>query len=331
MKKRYIVLAAVVLGTLLVGLCLGAARRGVVGDDRRDFAAEAFRGASDTRYVQLSLYCDRDDYLTPDGMMRVKNSLETSLVAESIAPAGGYLLCGSGEEKVSLTRGTSSAEAVATVYFGNWFGLHPTLPLTGGFVDDSATGVDYCVIDDYAAWRLFGSTDVCGLDIEIDGQIYTVTAVVEADKTDYADYYGITPRVYIRYNSAAMRQRNLSFTALECVLPSPISDFAAKTFKEAVSAYGEDIVENTGRYTPTRLWNNIRGMTEMAVADGDSFPYYENISRIRETKCAMILVFEGICYISSALTLAVLLYLVLHPLAVKHREKRAAKKRHAIV
>ena len=264
-------------------------------------------------------------------MMSVKNTLDTALLAESISPEGGYLLCGSTERTVTLTRDALTAEATATVYFGDWFGLHPTLPLSGGFVDESATAVDYCVIDDYAAWRIFGSTDVCGLDIEIDGRIYTVTAVVEADKTDYADYYGITPRVYIRYDSAAMRQKNFSFTALECVLPSPISDFAADTFAQAVSAYGEEIVENTGRYTPVRLWEKIRGMTEMAVADGDSFPYYENISRIRETKCAMILVFEAVCYIGSALMFIVLLYMVLHPLAVRHREKRAAKKRHAIV
>ena len=56
MKKRYIVLGALVMGLALAALGLGAARRSVVGDDRRDFAAETFRGASETRYVQLSLY-----------------------------------------------------------------------------------------------------------------------------------------------------------------------------------------------------------------------------------------------------------------------------------
>ena len=45
MKKRYIVLGALVLGLALAALGLGAARRSVVGDDRRDFAAETFRGA----------------------------------------------------------------------------------------------------------------------------------------------------------------------------------------------------------------------------------------------------------------------------------------------
>lgn len=331
MKKRDIVLAAAVICTLLCGLCLGSARRAVVGDDRRDFAAEAFRGASDMRYEQLSLYCGDDRHLTADGAMAVKNSLDSALIAESISPSGGYLLCGSGEERVTLTRDALAADAVATVYFGDWFGLHPTIPLSGGLAIGGESAVDCCVIDDYAAWRLFGSTNVCGLDIEIDGMVYTVTAVVEADKTDYADHYGITPRVYIRHDSAAVRRRDLTFNALECVLPSPISDFAKKTFSAAVAAYGDTPVENTGRYTPVRLLDNIRGMTELAVANGESLPYYENISRIRETKCAIILVFECVCYIGSALTLTVLLYLVLHPLALRRRERRAAKKRHAIV
>ena len=152
MKKRYIVLGALVLGLALIALGLGAARRGVVGDDRRDFAAETFRGAAETRYVQLSLYPKEEKHLTADGMMAVKNALEASLTADGIKPDGGYLLAGSGETAVTLTResvmadgmtSVNTTDATATVYFGNWFGLHPTAPLTGGFVNGGETGYGY--------------------------------------------------------------------------------------------------------------------------------------------------------------------------------------------
>lgn len=186
MKKRYIVLGALVLGLALIALGLGAARRGVVGDDRRDFAAETFRGAAETRYVQLSLYPKEEKHLTPDGMMAVKNALEASLTADGISPRGSYLLVGSGETAVTLARESAMADgmtsinttdATATVYFGSWFGLHPTVPQSGGFVDAGETGQGYCVIDEYTAARLFGSVDVCGLDITVNGFMYTVTAV----------------------------------------------------------------------------------------------------------------------------------------------------------
>lgn len=343
MKKRYIVLGALILGLALVALCLGGARRGVVGDDRRDFAAETFRGASETRYVQLSLYPKEEKHLTPDGMMAVKNALEASLTADGIAPRGSYLLVGSGETTVTLARESAMADgmtsvnttdATATVYFGDWFGLHPTVPQSGGFVDAGDTGHGYCVIDEYAAARLFGSVDVCGLDITVNGQMYTVTAVVSAERGTYSGYYGYTPRVYLLYNSPAMLSARLTFTSLEAVLPSTTTGRARSIFLEAAKSYYDDegeVVENTDRYTPARLYQKVKGLTKMAVAEGDTYPYYENISRIRETKCAMILVFEGVCYIGAAVLLCILLWIWLHPLAKRHRERRAAKKLHAIV
>lgn len=343
MKKRYIVLGALVLGLALAALGLGAARRSVVGDDRRDFAAETFRGASETRYVQLSLYPKEEKHLTADGMMAVKNALEASLTEDSIKPDGGYLLVGSGETAVTLTResvmadgmtSVNTTDATATVYFGNWFGLHPTAPLTGGFVNGGETGFGYCAIDEYTAARLFGSVDVCGLDITVNGFMYTVTAVVPADRGTYSGYYGYTPRVYLLYNSPAMLSARLTFTSLEAVLPSTTTGRARSIFLEAAKSYYDDeseVVENTDRYTPLRLYEKVKTLTKMAVAEGDTYPYYENISRIRETKCAMILAFEAVCWIGAAILLCVLLYVWLHPLVKRFKERRAAKKLHAIV
>ena len=343
MKKRYIVLGALVLGLALIALGLGAARRGVVGDDRRDFAAETFRGAAETRYVQLSLYPKEEKHLTPDGMMAVKNALEASLTADGISPRGSYLLVGSGETAVTLARESAMADgmtsikttdATATVYFGSWFGLHPTVPQRGGFVDAGETGQGYCVIDEYTAARLFGSVDVCGLDITVNGFMYTVTAVVPADRGTYSGYYGYTPRVWLLYDSPAMLSARLTFTSLEAVLPSTTTGRARSIFLEAAKSYYDDegeVVENTGRYTPARLYQKVKGLTKMAVAEGDTYPYYENISRIRETKCAMIFVFEAVCWMGAAVLFGVLLYIWLHPLIKRHRERRAAKKLHAIV
>ena len=322
MKKRYIVLGALVLGLALIALGLGAARRSVVGDDRRDFAAETFRGASETRYVQLSLYPKEEKHLTADGMMAVKNALESSLTADGIKPDGSYLLAGSGETAVTLSRESAMADgmtsinttdATATVYFGNWFGLHPT---------------------EYTAARLFGSVDVCGLDITVNGFMYTITAVVSADRGTYSGYYGYTPRIWILYNSPAMLSERLTFTSLEAVLPSMTTGRARSIFLDATKSYYDDeseVVENTDRYTPSRLYQKVKTLTKMAVAEGDTYPYYENISRIRETKCAMILVFEAVCYIGAAILLCVLLYIWLHPLIKRYKERRAAKKLHAIV
>lgn len=330
MKKRYIVFGALLLVSFAAAICLGAARRGVTADDVRDFAAETFRGASENKYTQFAIYCTEADHLTPDGIMQVKNQLESAMTEASLATDNNYLLTASMEMPVSVGRQTQIADAVATVYFGDYFGLHPTLPLTGGYIEESDATTEFCVIDDLLAWRLFGSVDVCGMDLTIDDKPYTISAVLAADRGEYAPYYGEMPRVYILYNSGAVRHRQLSFTAAEAVLPDPLTDFAQDMFSEAVSGYSEDVYTVTGRFTPKGLWDNIRDLSTLGVMEGDSFPYYENVARIRETKCALLLAFEGTFLLLAALCLVTLIVLILHPIFGNIREKRLAKKRHAI-
>ena len=330
MKKRYIVFGVLTLACIVTALCLHFARQRVTDDDVRDFAAEHFRGASESRYTQLALYCTEEDHLTPDGIMAVKNQLESAMTEASLDIAGNYLLAASAEKNVTVGRQAQSVDAVATVYFGDYFGLHPDLPLCGGYIAESDATTEFCVIDDLLAWRLFGSLEVCGLDVEINGKPYPVSAVLAADRGVYAPYYGEKPRVYVLHNSGAMRGEQLCFTAAEAVLPDPVTDFAADMFREAVGAYGTDVYTVTGRFTPHGLWDNIREMTALGVMDGKRFPYYENIARIRETKCAILLSFEGAFWILAVTFLVTLIVLVLRPLFYQLQEKRLAKKRHAI-
>lgn len=329
MKKRVLVFGVLMAVFLALAFSLGAARRSVTAGYDRDFAADRFRGTNTNKYTQLSLYCTEQDYLTPDGMMAIKNSIESGLTAESLPTAGNYLLCASVEKDVTIARDQNTVNAIATVYFGDYFGLHPEIPQTGGYLDESDATTEFCVIDDFAAWRLFGSVDVCGMDLEINGKFYTISAVLTADRSTYSEYYGITPRVYILYNSAAMRNQNLTFTSLEAVLPDPITDFGRDLFTSATSAYGEEVVVNHERFTPLCLWEKIKGMTALGVMTGASYPYYENVSRIMETKCAMLLTFEAVSWILTAAMLICLAVSVFRPLLRRYHEKRRARKIHA--
>lgn len=330
MKIRHIVFSALSVVCIVCALVFGGFRRSVTEMNVRDFAAENFAGTSENKYAQFAVYLTEDDYLTPDGMMEIKNTLESKMTENSIEHEGNYLLAGSCEMNVTLSREALTADALATVYFGDWFGLHPTLPVRGGYLDESAATTDFCVIDDLAAWRLFGSTDVCGMDIEINEKIYTVSAVLPADRSIYAKYYGEKPRVYILYSSAAMRDSRITFTSLEAVLPDPITDSAEKMFTDAAASYSKDIYKITDRFGAAELFENIKELTTLGVMEGKSFPYYENVARIMETKCALLLIFEGTFYILSAVFFVILLVLIFRPIFENLREKRAAKKRHAI-
>lgn len=328
MKKRYIIFGAACAVCLATALILGGARRGVTKSDMRDFAADTYAGASGTSYTQLAAYLSEDSYLTSDGIMDVKNGLESAMTDASIEHGGRYLLCGSAERDVVLTRDALTLEATATVYFGDWFGLHPSLPLVGGYVDESAATTDFCVIDDYAAWSIFGATDVCGMELCINEKTYTVSAVLAADRGVYAEYYGEKPRVYILYSSAAMRDERITFTSLEAVLPDPITDSAKTMFSDAVASYSDDVHVITDRFEVASLWDNIKDFPSLGVMEGKNYPYYENVSRIMETKCAMLLVFETAAYILAAVFFVTVLAMILYPVSKRIKENRLRKKSH---
>ncbi|MBQ7661668.1 MAG: ABC transporter permease [Clostridia bacterium] len=331
MKKRSLILFAAALCLCAVALLLHFVRGGVSRGDRRDFAAETFAGQSGARYGMYSLFCPATAYLTPDGAMAAKVAIEDALRAESISPAGHYKFAASVEQEVTATREAVSFSAIATVYFGDYYALHPDRLLVGAFPDFIEETTDCCVLDSYAAWRLFGSTNVCGMEMQIGGKDYTVAAVIEPLGAPYTSYYGLTPRVYIRYDSAAMRGQNLSFTAVEGILPEPISDFGKNTFTAAVQSYGEDVICNTGRFSVPRLFSNLGDLSALGVMEGKTYPYYENVSRVMETKCTLLFAFEfPLFLLSGLLAVCGILMLVLPPLKA-WRLARAEKKKHAIL
>lgn len=331
MKKRYIVFTALIVGSLLLGLLFYCFRVSVVKNNVRDFAAENYQGASETNYTQFAVYLGEDAFLTPDSIMGVKNELENAMIKASFEPQDKYLLCGSGEKDVILDREGIYLDAVATVYFGDYFGLHPQIPLTGGYVDESAASTDFCVIDDIAAWRLFGSVDVCGMELNVNEKSYVINAVLRAERGEYAEFYGDKPRVYIMYSSAAVRDEQVMLTSLEAVLPNPHDGFAKNMFTETVIGYSDDVQVVTQRFSLLRLLNNLKEITKLGVKNGEKYPYYENISRVMETKCALLLLFEGIFFLTAAVLFTVMAILVYYPISKKFKEKKLAKKRHAII
>ncbi len=331
MKKRYIVFTALIFGSLLLGLMFYCFRAGVVKNNVRDFAAENYQGASETNYTQFAVYLGEDAFLTPDSIMGVKNELENAMVKASFEPQDKYLLCGSGEKDVILDREGIYLDAVATVYFGDYFGLHPQIPQSGGYVDESAASTDFCVIDDIAAWRLFGSVDVCGMELNVNEKSYVINAVIRAEREEYAEFYGDKPRIYIMYSSAAVRDEQVMFTSLEAVLPDLYDGFAKNMLSETVIGFSDEVQVITKRFSLLRLLDNLKEIIKLGVKNGEKYPYYENISCVMETKCALLLFFEGIFFLTAAVLFMVLVILVGYPISKKLKEKKLAKRRHAII
>lgn len=66
----------------------------------------------------------------------------------------------SADGKITLVNGKNTLDANAIGIGGDFFMFHPLKPITGSYFSGNDLMQDYCIIDQDAAWQLFGSNDV---------------------------------------------------------------------------------------------------------------------------------------------------------------------------
>ncbi len=90
--------------------------------------------------------------------------------------AGGLL-----QHKGELTLYSDRASITARAFGvgGDFFTFHPLKLLSGSYFDGEDLNKDGVVIDENVAWQLFGSNNVAGMYVEINGVQYPVRGVVK--------------------------------------------------------------------------------------------------------------------------------------------------------
>ena len=153
--------------------------------------------------------------------------------------------------------------------------------MSGSYFDGEDLNKDGVVIDENVAWQLFGSNNVAGMYVEINGVQYPVRGVVKSDKgyfSDAADEEAAT--VYVSYeilegrsdsstggmDSAAAstpaagttdskggsygQSAGTTLDSYELLIKNPVQKFGFNALKEALgldkSSY--EIVENSSRF-----------------------------------------------------------------------------------
>ena len=131
--------------------------------------------------AQISCFFSVDANITEDRIQEFQHSIdnaltEASVVQESENPgarlwADAY----SADGKISLASDRSSLEADAIGIGGDFFLFHPLKLVSGAYFSGNDLMQDYCIIDEDAAWQLFGSSDVAGMTVFINRIPHIVT------------------------------------------------------------------------------------------------------------------------------------------------------------
>ncbi|MDE5768775.1 MAG: ABC transporter permease [Oscillospiraceae bacterium] len=272
-------------------------------------AAQRWQGDSELKFSQISVFLRQEADFNTNQIVSLHEQINTELQTAALdsdhsensgTPENTRLWydCYStqgGQMEITGTR-KKSAQAFVTVVGGDFFTMHTPKIADGSYFQESDLMQDRVVMDTRLAWQLFGSSEVAGMEIRIQNRTCLIAGVIEPE-TDYATktVYGDTARIYLSYTLYQELQGNSSGTHIDCyeaVLPNPVRNFAKNLISDAIDSGAaqaaeqdeqkskKNILENTGRYTLSGRWKQLRHIRELVTAETVTYPYWENAARI---------------------------------------------------
>ncbi len=270
--------------------------------------------ADGTRYAQLtaviSPYAGFDESMAAGS---VPSSIDSALTGASISSSSEnegarlYAYAYSAETDVTLSREDpengkavkSGIRATATGVGKDFFVFHRLKMLSGQYFNtDDKIYTEQCIIDNNLAWQLFGSYDVAGREIEVNGVTFNISGVCEVDP-DYKQFYGENGRMFLIYSTLKSvtvgSDGDLPITCFEICMPDPVTNFAKDAVAKAVSVDETEyeLIENSARFTDRGLLANLKTSAERSVRQKlVVYPYWENTATILADKAAGLYVFK---------------------------------------
>ncbi len=279
----------------------------------------AERWSRDGDASQVSCFFSVASGITEDQIIEFEHTVdsaltEASVIQESENPgarlwADAY----SADGEVTISNDKTSLTADAIGIGGDFFLFHPLTLLNGAYFSGNDLMQDYCVIDEDAAWQLFGSNDVAGMTVYIGGVPHIVTGVVRRPSGRLAEAAGLDSTVvYVSYQTLTELGDSHGINHYEIVMPDPVTGFAYNYIKEKLGTDEKEVevVENTSRYSILSRLKLIgefgtRSMNGKAII----YPYWENIAR-GYADILMVLTLFGILFLAYPVVLAIVLFCI---------------------
>lgn len=303
MKKLCLIISGAV--SFVIFLILFFITGHMSGEQLEQQMAERWSEKKDV--AQVSCFFSVSAEVTQDSIEEFEHTLDKALADASVTASsqdaseernpGARLWADaySADGKITLTSDRATLEANAIGIGGDFFLFHPLQLVSGSYFSGNDLMQDYCVIDEDAAWQLFGSSDVAGMMVTINKVPHIVTGVIKRPEGRLEDAAGLSGTVvYVSYQTLEQYGRCYGINHYEIVMPNPVSNFALNHVKEniGVDEKNMEIVENNSRYGLLSRLKTIgafgtRSMNGKAII----YPYWENIARGYEDIIALITIF----------------------------------------
>ena len=301
--------------SVLIGLVImGCGLRTVSGLEDQNMAE---RWSDEKDVAQVSCFFSREAGISEDSILSFEYNLTKALEEASIVStsenesarlwADAYSASG----KVYIESDRAGLELSAVGIGGDFFLFHPLKLETGSYFSGSDLMQDYVILDEDAAWQLFGSNDIVGQIVYISKIPHLVAGVVERPEGRMEDAAGLSSSiVYVSYETLSKYGTDYGINTYELVMPNPVSGYAKTYVMEniGVSENEVEVVENTSRYELIPLFKQLaqfgtRSMSSKAII----YPYWENIARGYEDILMLLLLIAVLFFLYPTVLLVVAL------------------------
>ena len=319
MTKKQMIWAAVAVLSFLLFLVITFWMKGALGKLSEQQAAG--RWDAKNRTAQVSCFFAEDIAVDEMQLMNFGKQLEKQLLEvlsqeETMKGADARLFMDaySSEGTITLASEKGTLDNVNAVGIGgDFFWFHPLQLLSGQYFSGADLMKDSVIIDEEAAWQLFGSTDIAGKSVMIGNVPHYISGVIKRQDGKFAESAGLGETVvYVSCESLSAYGKTSGISCYEVVAPNPVKNFVYTAVKEKLGVEESDmlVVENSSRYSvesmiPVLLDFGSRSMQNRAI----QFPYWENVARGYEDIRALVLVFQIILVLIPTVIIAVSLFM----------------------
>lgn len=250
----------------------------------------ADRWSEEEDYAQLSCFYPVTELVSDYDFQSLHHSIEQALKNASMEAfaEGAKLFVDAYSMTGSLMLSTDHADMEVKVVgvSEQFFLFHPVSLLEGSYFDENMLMKDGIILDEEAAFTLYGSNDVVGMPVFIGNAQYYIRGVVEHDDGYFSKKAGLDSSVcYVPAETLLNLGSVEGSYTYEVLMPNPVDGFAREILTTALND-GEgrlEVVENSARFLPESrkeilLDYAVRSMSSKGII----YPYWENEARAVE-------------------------------------------------
>lgn len=239
--------------------------------------------------AQISCFYSAEANMTENSIEEMRYLLSKKLQELAIEPntesARLYIDAYSAEGKIFIQSDKKSIEANAIGIGGDFFMFHPVKLVSGMYFSGNDLMQDSILLDEEAAWQLFGSNDIAGKTVTISGLPYRVAGVYEREQGELESLAGSRDTtVYVSFTTLT-NFTSAPITCYEVVMPNPVEGFAMERILEVNLSSEETVkmVENSSRFSYIALYNVWKERAARSMKTDDIvLPFWENLARYQE-------------------------------------------------